>query len=127
MERAKQDAREVGYASTLWGRRRPVHGLDHKQRNVREAAERIAINTPVQGTAADIIKLAMIEVHALLLRDFPSTKLLLQVHDELVLEVPEAQLDAVRTAVCSAMVGVATLAVPLAVDAGDGATWDEAH
>ncbi len=127
MDTAKEQARKTGYASTLWGRRRQVHGLDHKQRNLREAAERIAINTPVQGTAADIIKLAMIKVHALLEREYPATKLLLQVHDELVFEVPEADLDAVRTAVCSEMVGVAKLAVPLAVDAGDGRTWDEAH
>ena len=69
----------------------------------------------------------MIKVHALLEREYPATKLLLQVHDELVFEVPEADLDAVRTAVCSEMVGVAKLAVPLAVDAGDGRTWDEAH
>ena len=127
MDSAKEQARETGYATTLWGRRRQVHGLDQRQRNLREAAERIAINTPVQGTAADIIKLAMIQVHELLARDFPATKLLLQVHDELVLEVPEADLDAVRTAVCSEMVNVAKLAVPLAVDAGDGRTWDEAH
>ena len=127
METAKERARETGYATTLWGRRRQVHGLDQKQRNLREAAERIAINTPVQGTAADIIKLAMIKVHDLLAREYPATKLLLQVHDELVLEVPEQDLDAVRTAVCSQMVAVADLAVPLAVDAGDGPTWDEAH
>jgi DNA polymerase-1 len=127
MERAKEDARKNGHATTLWGRRRPVHGLDHKQRNLREAAERIAINTPVQGTAADIIKLAMIKVHARLAQDFPHTKLLLQVHDELVLEVPDEHLDAVKEAVCAAMVSVAELAVPLAVEAGDGPTWDEAH
>jgi len=127
MDTAKKQARDRKYAATLWGRRRRVHGLDHKQRNLREAAERIAINTPVQGTAADIIKLAMINVHALLRRDFPETKLLLQVHDELVLEVPEGDLEAVRTAVCTEMVEVVELAVPLVVDAGDGLTWDEAH
>jgi DNA polymerase-1 len=127
MESSVVRARKTGYAETLWGRRRRVHGLDQRQRNLREAAERIAINTPVQGTAADVIKAAMIGVHALLARDFPDTKLLLQVHDELVLEVPQADLVAVREAVCTEMTSVADLAVPLVVDSGDGPTWDEAH
>lgn len=127
MSQSVERAREKGYAETLWGRRRQVHGLDQKQRNLREAAERIAINTPVQGTAADVIKVAMIRVHALLAERFPETKLLLQVHDELVLEVPEAELERVREAVCAMMADVGDFAVPLAVESGDGTTWDAAH
>jgi DNA polymerase-1 len=127
METAKQAARDKGYAETLWGRRRLLHGLKASKRTEREAAERIAINTPVQGTAADIIKAAMIEVHALLAARFPHTKLLLQVHDELVLEVPVPHMDAVRIAVEDVMTNVVNLNVPLNVESGDGETWDAAH
>jgi DNA polymerase-1 len=127
MESAKQDARDKGYAETLWGRRRQLHGLKAAKRVEREAAERIAINTPVQGTAADIIKAAMIDVHHLLLEKFPHTRLLLQVHDELVLEVPVEHLDAVRIAVEDKMANVVNLIVPLCVESGDGETWDAAH
>jgi DNA polymerase-1 len=127
MESSKQDARDKGYAETLWGRRRQLHGLMAAKRTEREAAERIAINTPVQGTAADIIKAAMIDVHRLLLEKFPHTSLLLQVHDELVLEVPVEHLDAVRIAVEDKMANVVNLIVPLCVESGDGETWDAAH
>ncbi len=127
MDEAVERAREKGYAETLLGRRRPVQGLDAKNPMDRAAAERIAINTPVQGSAADLIKKAMIAVHARLAAEFPTTRLLLQVHDELVLEVPVGAVDAVRAAVVEEMQGVARLAVPLVVDSGVGATWDEAH
>lgn len=127
MESAKEDAREKGYAETLWGRRRELHGLKAAKRVEREAAERIAINTPVQGAAADLIKAAMIDVHRLLQERFPHTRLLLQVHDELVLEVPVEHLDAVRVAVEDKMVNVVNLIVPLCVESGDGETWDAAH
>lgn len=127
MESAKASAHEKGYAETLWGRRRILHGLKASNRNEREASERVAINTPVQGTAADIIKAAMIRVHAMLKERFPASRLLLQVHDELVLEVPDADLDAVRVAVEHEMTNVVNLSVPLVVDSGDGETWDAAH
>jgi DNA polymerase-1 len=127
MEESKSTAHEKGYAETMYGRRRVLHSLKSSNRNEREGAERVAINTPVQGTAADIIKLAMIEVHALLARQFPDSKLILQVHDELVLEVPSEQIDAVRVAVEGAMTNVVNLQVPLNVDSGDGETWDAAH
>jgi DNA polymerase-1 len=127
MESAKASAHEKGYAETLWGRRRILHGLKASNRNEREASERVAINTPVQGTAADIIKAAMIQVHAMLKERFPASRLLLQVHDELVLEVPDADLDAVRVAVEHEMTNVVNLSVPLVVDSGDGETWDAAH
>jgi DNA polymerase-1 len=127
MEESKARAHEKGYAETMYGRRRVLHALKSSNRNEREAAERVAINTPVQGTAADIIKLAMIRVHALLGDQFPDSKLILQVHDELVLEVPSGQLDAVRVAVEDIMTKVVNLKVPLSVDSGDGETWDAAH
>ena len=127
IDEGKELARERGYAETMWGRRRVLHGLKASNRNEREAAERIAINTPVQGTAADIIKAAMIKVHRLLATRFPEAKLILQVHDELVLEVPTELLDAVRVAVEDAMTNVVNLNVPLIVESGDGDTWDAAH
>ena len=126
MDGAVQRAKETGYAETLYGRRRPVSGLDARNPNDRGAAERVAMNTPIQGTAADLIKLAMIAVHRRISADFPTARLLLQVHDELVLEVPEADLEAVRAAVVAEMQGVAALAVPLVVDTGDGRTWGDA-
>jgi len=127
IEDGKERARAQGYAETLWGRRRALHNLTASNRNEREAAERIAINTPVQGTAADIIKAAMIKVHQLLGESFPGSKLILQVHDELVLEVPEGDLDPVRIAVEAEMTNVVNLCVPLIVESGDGETWDAAH
>jgi DNA polymerase-1 len=127
MDDAKARAHDNGFAETLWGRRRVLHGLKASNRNEREAAERIAINTPVQGTAADIIKAAMIDVHQLLHEKFPESKLLLQVHDELVLEVPTEQLDTVRVAVEDIMTNVVNLNVPLIVESGAGETWDAAH
>jgi DNA polymerase-1 len=127
MERAIEQAKSRGYAETLFGRRRPVRGLDARSPVDRGAAERIAINTPVQGTAADLIKLAMIRVHERLRADFPQSRLLLQVHDELVLEVPEADVSAVREAVAAEMAAVAELIVPLVADTGVGDTWDAAH
>jgi DNA polymerase I len=127
MDDAIERARDTGYAETLLGRRRPVFGLDAKNPNERGAAERIAINTPVQGSAADLIKVAMIRVHARLRREHPDARLLLQVHDELVLEVPWHKVAEVRDAVSEEMRGVAELAVPLLVDSGTGRTWNEAH
>ncbi|MFZ5476005.1 MAG: DNA polymerase I [Myxococcota bacterium] len=125
MESATARAREKGYAETLYGRRRPVQGLDAGNPMDRSAAERVAINTPIQGTAADLIKLAMIRVDAALRGT--GAKMLLQVHDELVFEVPEAEVEDVRARVRTAMEGVAALRVPLQVETGAAATWDEAH
>ena len=127
MEEAGEAAKTRGSAETLFGRRRTVRGLDARNPVERGAAERIAINTPVQGTAADIIKIAMIRVHRRLQDEFPSARLLLQVHDELVLEVPDALLEPVRALVSQEMAAAAQLRVPLGVDTGDGLTWDAAH
>jgi DNA polymerase-1 len=93
----------------------------------RAGAERAAINAPMQGTAADLVKLAMIEVQGWLARERMDSKLILQVHDELVLEVPAAELARVKTELPQRMTGVAKLAVPLVVDVGAGPNWEQAH
>ncbi|MGZ8260379.1 MAG: DNA polymerase, partial [Caldimonas sp.] len=93
----------------------------------RSAAERQAINAPMQGTAADLVKLAMIAVQELIDRDRKATRMIMQVHDELVFEVPDDELDWAREAVPRTMAGVATLAVPLVAEVGVGANWDQAH
>jgi len=120
-------AREKGYVETLLGRRRPVPDLASGNFATRAAAERIAINTPVQGSAADLIKQAMIAVDARLREDFPGQHLLLQVHDELMLEVDEDRADRVAEMVRHEMATAIELAVPVVVDVGRGKNWDEAH
>jgi DNA polymerase-1 len=93
----------------------------------RQAAERTAINAPMQGTAADIIKLAMIEVDSWLSKEGLSSRMIMQVHDELVLEVPEVDEGIIREGLVKLMTGVVNLNIPLLVDLGSGANWDEAH
>ncbi|HGY10327.1 MAG TPA: DNA polymerase I [Oceanithermus profundus] len=124
MERVLAEARERGYVETLFGRRRHVPELLSKARNVREAAERVAFNMPVQGTAADLIKLAMVKLAPRL--EPLGAALLLQVHDELVVEAPEAHAEEAARAVKTTMEGVWELDVPLAVDVGIGRDWLEA-
>jgi DNA polymerase-1 len=118
-------ARETGYSETLYGRRRPIPGLDAGNQADRAAAERIAVNSPIQGSAADIVKLAMIKVDRALRGT--GAQLLLQVHDELVLEVPDAEVDSVAAMVKAEMEHVAELDVPLVVDTGHAPTWGGAH
>jgi len=127
MEKTREQAREQGYVETLFGRRLylPDIGASNSQR--RQAAERAAINAPMQGTAADIIKRAMIAVDGWLQERDRSAHLVMQVHDELVFEVYKDELDALRKAVVSRMEGAAELDVPLVVDTGYGSNWDEAH
>ncbi len=120
-------AREHGVATTRWGRRRMVPDLGARIRHLREAAERVAVNTPIQGTAADIMKLAMVRVWRRLRRDQPAARLLLQVHDELLIELPEELLDPVRALVVQEMEQAAELAVPLLVETGVGRDWQQAH
>jgi DNA polymerase-1 len=122
-----ESATAKGYVETLLGRRRPVPDLASGNFAARSAAERIAINTPVQGSAADLIKRAMIAVDARLRAEFPGQLLLLQVHDELLLEVDEDQADAVGEMVRHEMANAITLSVPLVVELGRGRNWDEAH
>ena len=126
MKQVVEEARERGYTRTLYGRRRYIPELKSSNFNVRQGAERMALNTPIQGTAADIIKLAMIRVEEALQREFPEAKLLLQVHDELIVECPEAIAPQVAALVSREMEQVATLSVPLTAEAKWGHSWYEA-
>ena len=127
MEKAIQDARDKGYAETLLGRRRFLRDIQSRNATLRQAAERNAINTPVQGTAADLIKLAMVRVHRELDSRRLNTRMVLQIHDELLFDVPRAEVDAVRALVHSAMTSVLDIGVPLDVSIGVGDNWLEAH
>jgi DNA polymerase-1 len=127
MERTRELARRQGYVETVFGRRLWLPEINSPNGPRRQAAERAAINAPMQGTAADLIKLAMIAVHDWLRRERLGTKLIMQVHDELVLEVPDAELARVREQVPALMRAVAELKVPLIAEVGIGANWDEAH
>ena len=120
-------ARKTGYVETLLGRRRYIPDIASKNQNVRGNAERQAINMPIQGTAADMIKRAMIAVHGELAARRLGARLLLQVHDELVLEVPEGEQEEVKQIVVERMRDALPLNVPVKVDAGTGANWLEAH
>ena len=120
-------ARSRGYAETILGRRRYLPKLQSKHHGDRSSAERMAVNTPVQGSAADLIKRAMVSLHARLKREEPDVQLLLQVHDELVFELPSAKAEAVAELVSEEMASVLELAVPLTVDEGWGRTWYDAH
>jgi DNA polymerase-1 len=122
-----REARERGYVTTVLGRRRYLPELNARDPGVRQFAERAATNTPIQGSAADLIKLAMLELRRRLQESGSGAHMLLQVHDELVLEVPAGEVEAVRTVVRQAMEGVWKLKVPLRVDVHDGANWAEAH
>jgi len=128
MDQTVEFAREHGFVTTLLGRRRPITGLDSSNYNQRQAARRTAVNTPVQGSAADIIKLAMLRVDKMLAEeDFGDSRMLLQVHDELVFEVPEEQLERLRERVSEEMENAFGLDVQLKVESGDGSNWEEAH
>ncbi|MBR4171485.1 MAG: DNA polymerase I [Kiritimatiellae bacterium] len=127
MEKAKADAHEKGYAETLLGRRRSLRDINSRNATSRQAAERNAINTPIQGTAADLIKLAMIRIHRELHEKRLCTKMILQIHDELLFDVPKEETDTVRTLVENAMVNVWNIGVPLEVGIGTGPNWLEAH
>jgi DNA polymerase-1 len=127
MQRTRELARRNGYVETVFGRRLWLQEINSGSAMRRQAAERAAINAPMQGTAADLIKIAMIRVQEWLTREGLGAKLIMQVHDELVLEVPDAELERVRQELPGLMSGVAELAVPLAVEVGAGPNWDEAH
>ncbi len=127
MQRTREAARSQGYVETVFGRRLYLPEINAKNPARRQGAERAAINAPMQGTAADLIKLAMIAVQSWLDAEKLASKLLLQVHDELILEVPEAELDRVRAELPARMCNVAQLKVPLRVGMGAGANWEAAH
>jgi DNA polymerase-1 len=127
LESVIAEARERGFVTTILGRRRTIPELRSPERGVAQAAERVATNTPIQGSAADLIKLAMVGVERRLAGAGVAGGMVLQVHDELLLEVDEAACDVVCAAVREEMEGVMPLAVPLHVDVGVGRTWAEAH
>jgi DNA polymerase-1 len=127
MDETKERARETGYVETVFGRRLYLPEINARNAQRRQYAERTAINAPMQGTASDIIKRAMISVDNWIRTESIPATLIMQVHDELVLEVDEAAVDAVSAAVCERMTAAAELTVPLLVEAGRGANWHEAH
>ncbi|MDH3387248.1 MAG: DNA polymerase, partial [Gammaproteobacteria bacterium] len=127
MEETKELARQQGYVETVFGRRLYLPEINARNANVRQYAERTAINAPMQGSAADIIKRAMIRVHQWLADKGDACKMIMQVHDELVFEVAEQQVESCRDAIAGLMTGAAELSVRLEVDAGIGSNWNEAH
>ena len=126
MKQVVEDARAIGFTKTMYGRRRYVPELSSSNFNIRQGAERIALNTPIQGTAADLIKLAMIRVDHALKTNYPEARLILQVHDELIVECPESISGDVAELVSSQMEQVAELRVPLLAEAKWGKSWYEA-
>jgi DNA polymerase-1 len=127
MDETRKRARELGYVETVFGRRLWLPELRSGAPVRRQAAERAAINAPMQGTAADLIKLAMIAVQHFIEAQRLKTLLIMQVHDELVLEVPDAEVDTMKHHLKDLMQSVATLEVPLVVEVGVGDNWDKAH
>lgn len=127
MQCTREEAKITGYVETVFGRRLWLPEINSPNGNRRQAAERAAINAPMQGTAADIIKFAMIAVRDWLLRDKLNTKLIMQVHDELVLEVPDGEVEVIKTVLPSLMGSAVKLDVPLLVELGVGANWERAH
>ena len=126
MKQVVQDASREGYTQTLYGRKRFIPELKSSNFNIRQGAERIALNTPIQGTAADLIKLAMIRVDRILLEKYPEARLILQVHDELIVECPEEVAESVAELISQQMEQVANLSVPLLAEAKLGKSWYEA-
>ena len=120
-------ARDRGYVETLYKRRRKTGNLDASNRNIVQAEERVAINMPIQGTAADIIKIAMINIHNKMESENYQSKMILQIHDELLFECPKAEVDKLAAMVVEKMEGAVSLSVPLKVDWNYGASWYEAH
>ncbi|SDH41525.1 DNA polymerase I [Nitrosomonas sp. Nm132] len=127
MQRTRVQAREKGYVETVFGRRLWLPEINSSNHNRRQGAERAAINAPMQGTAADIIKLAMIAVHEWLIKEKMHSKLIMQVHDELVLEVTDEEIDIVKNALPDLMESVGKLNVSLRVEVGVGNNWEQAH
>jgi DNA polymerase-1 len=127
MDRMREEAHRNGYVETLFGRRLHLDYINSKNQVQRSGAERAAINAPMQGTAADIIKRAMIAVDAWLIDQDEPARMLMQVHDELVFEIREDRVEPVSAAIRERMADAAELSVPLVVDVGVGANWDEAH
>mgnify|MGYP003321492123 FL=1 len=127
MESTKEIASQNGYVETLFGRRLYLRDINASNAMRRQASERAAINAPVQGTAADIMKIAMIKMHKAIKTENLEAKLILQVHDELILDTPEREIDNVKNLITDSMMGATNLDVPLEIDIGIGDNWDQAH
>ena len=127
MENTREMAREKGFVETVFGRRLYLPDIKASNAMMRQAAERTAINAPMQGSAADIIKRAMIKMHAWLNETQLDIKMILQVHDELIFEVKESDLSAAQEKILDIMENTSSIDVPLLVEAGIGDTWDQAH
>jgi DNA polymerase-1 len=126
IDRTLEDARRTGVVKTMFGRRRPVPEISSRNGQIRSAAERVAVNLPIQGTAADILKRAMIDVHAALTQSSTGGRMILTVHDELLFESPVDRVDEVAELVRDKMARAVPLSVPLDVDVGVGGNWKEA-
>ena len=126
MQQVVEDAKNKGYVTTIFGRRRYLPELASSNHNIRAFGERVARNMPIQGTAADIIKIAMIKVYERLKKENMRSRLILQVHDELIVEAPEDEAEKAARLISEEMQSAAELAVPLTADAGVGKTWYEA-
>ena len=127
MEQIRTQAREQQFVETVFGRKLYLPDISSSNHARRQGAERAAINAPMQGTAADLIKLAMLAIDSWLTERALKTRMIMQVHDELVLEVPNNELKDIPKVISSLMSGVAELRVPLRVDVGCGVNWAEAH
>jgi len=127
MDDTRANAKETGYVETVFGRRLYLPDINARNGQLRQYAERTAINAPMQGTAADIIKRAMLMVDGWLISEKIDAQVIMQVHDELVLEVPKGESDAIGAKISERMIAAATLSVPLEVDVGVGDSWEEAH
>ena len=127
MDNTIAEARERGYTLTMFNRRRYLPDLKSDNRQVRESAERVAINSPIQGSAADLIKVAMISLSKNIKKLKLKSKMILQVHDELVFECPVSEKEEMESLVRKEMEGASKLSVPLVVDIGWGKNWNEAH
>ncbi len=127
IDRTVEEARELGFVTTLWGRRRAIQELKSSDQAVRQLGERLAVNTPIQGSAADLIKVAMIAIFKRLRSERLGTRMILQIHDELLFEVPESELEVAKRVAIEEMERAAALQIPLKVELGIGANWAEAH
>jgi DNA polymerase-1 len=127
IDEAVKEAEERGYSTTILGRRRPIDAINSRNKTEKQAAERVAVNTPIQGSAADIVKLAMLKVDAALRAERPKSRLLLQVHDELIAEAPEKEADAIAALMKREMEGAIELSLPLKVSVETGRRWGEMH
>eukprot|EP01038_Epipyxis_sp_PR26KG_P000395 gene394-biopygen276 len=127
MDETRKMAKAQGYVETVFGRRLVLPSIQSAKGALLSSLERQAVNAPMQGTAADLIKLSMVAVQKALDEQQRGTKMIMQVHDELVFEVPEAEVDWIKTEIPRLMAGVAELKVPLLAEVGVGPNWDKAH